>query len=66
MPGGLHLARSAVRDDPAAVSEPAGVQRLLKRFCPDSPIPPTVRSDVAVPLWARCRCLDAGEAVARE
>jgi 3-(3-hydroxy-phenyl)propionate hydroxylase len=33
-------------EDPAAVSEPANVQRLLKRFYPDSPVPPVVRGDV--------------------
>ncbi|GAB2982823.1 bifunctional 3-(3-hydroxy-phenyl)propionate/3-hydroxycinnamic acid hydroxylase [Amycolatopsis acidiphila] len=33
-------------EDPAAISDPASVQRLLKRFYPDSPVPPVVRGDV--------------------
>ncbi|MFJ8019423.1 bifunctional 3-(3-hydroxy-phenyl)propionate/3-hydroxycinnamic acid hydroxylase [Streptomyces sp. NPDC096311] len=33
-------------EDPAAASDPDRVQRLLKRFYPDSPVPPVVRADV--------------------
>ncbi|HVV08096.1 bifunctional 3-(3-hydroxy-phenyl)propionate/3-hydroxycinnamic acid hydroxylase [Amycolatopsis sp.] len=33
-------------ENPDAVNEPENVQRLLKRFYPDSPVPPVVRNDV--------------------
>lgn len=33
-------------EDPATAREPDHVQRLLKRFYPDSPVPPVVRADL--------------------
>lgn len=33
-------------EEPEAFNQPANVERLLKRFYPESPVPPVVRSDV--------------------
>jgi 3-(3-hydroxy-phenyl)propionate hydroxylase len=48
LPFGYRRFEFQIRDeeDPEAFNETGNVNRLLKRFYPDSPVPPVVRSDV--------------------